>query len=62
LVERAFEFHLFDAGEGLIVGFAGLFFGGFAGLPEFEQDDEILDGGVDGVVEFDPVFVELDIL
>jgi hypothetical protein len=62
LVERALEFHFFDQGKGLIIGFAGLFFGSLAGFPEIEEDNEVFDGGVYGLVELDPVFVQLDVL
>ena len=62
LVESAFELDLFDLGESLVIGFAGFFFAGFAGLPEIEEYGKVFDGAVDGVVEPDPVFVELDVL
>jgi hypothetical protein len=62
LVESAFELDLFDLGESLVIGFAGFFFAGFAGLPEIEEYGEVFDGRIDRIVEFDPVFVELDIL
>jgi len=61
LVEGALELGFFDLAEGLCVGFAGLFFGGFAGLPEVEEDGKVFNGGLYGFVEFDPVLVELDV-
>jgi hypothetical protein len=62
LVQCALELYFFDLGEGLVIGFARLFFAGFAGLPEIEENGKVFDGAVDGVVELDPVFVELDVL
>jgi len=44
------------------MGFAGFLFAGFACLPKFEQYGKVFDGAVDGVVEFDPVFIEFDVL
>jgi hypothetical protein len=62
LVEGALELNLFDLREGLVVSFAGLLFAGFAGLPEIEEDGKVFDGRIDGIVEPDPIFVELDVL
>jgi hypothetical protein len=62
LVERALELHLFDLGESFSIGLARLFLGGFTGFPEVEKDGEVFDVRIDGVVEPDPVFVELDVL
>jgi hypothetical protein len=59
LVESAFEFGFFDAGEGFIVGFAGFFFGGFAAFPEIEQDGKVFYSRIDRLIQSDPVFVEL---
>jgi hypothetical protein len=62
LVECALELHLFYLAEGFVIRFAGLLFGGLAGFPEIEQDGKVFNRGIDGVVEFDPVFVEFDVL
>jgi len=62
LVEGTLELHFFDERQGFAIGFARLFFRSLAGFPEVEQDDEIFDGGVYGLVELDPVFVQLDVL
>jgi len=61
LVERTFELCFFDLAQRLFVGFAGLFFGGLAGLPEVEEYGKVLDGGLYRFVEFDPILVELDV-
>jgi hypothetical protein len=48
--------------HGFPVGLPCFLFGGFAGFPEVEKDGEIFNGGVDGIIEPDPVFVELYVL
>jgi hypothetical protein len=61
LVQRALEFHFFHQPEGFSVGFPGLFFRRFAGLPEIEEDRKIIDSGFDRLIDLYPEFVLLDI-
>jgi len=62
LVERALELCFLDADHGLVIGLAGLFFRGLAGLPEFKEHDKVFHGRIYGIVELDPVFVQFDVL
>jgi hypothetical protein len=61
LVERAFEFSLFNGLYGLVVGGFYFFFTALSFFPEFKKDGKVLNGRFYLFVQVYPVFVELDL-